>query len=55
MQAFFTQQCPWWLAGLILAAISVGMQWTGKLAFGATGGFVGVESWLARPQGGPSW
>jgi uncharacterized membrane protein YedE/YeeE len=36
----FVAQCPWWLAGLLIAAIVVGLQWTANLPLGATGAVV---------------
>jgi uncharacterized membrane protein YedE/YeeE len=50
-----TRQCPWYLAGPLLALLVVGLRWTGNLHLGALGSFVATESWIERPRGLPSW
>jgi hypothetical protein len=50
-----THQCPWYLAGPLLALLVIGLRWTGNLHLGALGGFVATESWIERPRGLPSW
>ncbi len=48
-------QCPWFVAGPMLALLVVGLRWTGNLHLGALGSFVATESWFARPRALPSW
>ncbi len=49
------RQCPWYLAGPLLAVLVIGLRWIGNLHLGALGSFVATESWIARPRGLPSW
>jgi len=48
-------QCPWYVAGPLLALLVVGLRWTGNLHLGALGSFVATERWMARPRALPSW
>jgi uncharacterized membrane protein YedE/YeeE len=47
--------CPWPLAGLLVGAIAVGLQWVDNLPLGATGAAAGFLSWVRRPWARPSW
>jgi len=49
------EQCPWYVAGPLLALLVIGLRWCGNLHLGALGSFVAAESWIARPRGLPSW
>jgi hypothetical protein len=48
-------QCPWWLAGVLLGLITIGLQWTANLPLGATGAFVATADFATRPSRGPGW
>ncbi len=52
---FLAQQCPWYLAGILIGLLAAGMQWTANLPLGATGAVVGVTSWVGNPSAGPGW
>jgi uncharacterized membrane protein YedE/YeeE len=53
--SFLAQQCPWFVAGPLLALLVIGLRWTGNLHLGALGSFVATETWIARPRALPSW
>lgn len=52
---FFAEQCPFYLAGILMGLLVVGMRWTGNLHLGALGSFVATQGFIARPTGAPSW
>jgi uncharacterized membrane protein YedE/YeeE len=49
------EQCPFWLAGLLLGGLVVAMRWAGNLHLGALGSFVAAQSWARRPRRAPDW
>jgi uncharacterized membrane protein YedE/YeeE len=48
-------RCPWYLAGPLIGLLVVLLRWAGNLHLGATGSFVAVRDWAARPSAGPGW
>lgn len=51
----FSDRCPWYLGGLLLAFVAIALQWYGNLSLGVTGTFGATKHWLARRFQNATW
>lgn len=52
---FLVEHCPWWLGGLLLGFVVIGLQWLANLPIGMTGAFGSWLEWLKKPSQSVPW